>query len=73
MAGPRVRRVVETHLDLDHVGGLSDSHSARVHVHTALVSYSVEGQPWFDFEKKVVSTDYGLRCRNPASASLRSA
>lgn len=29
-----VRHIVQTHLDLDHVGGLSDFPHARVHVHT---------------------------------------
>jgi glyoxylase-like metal-dependent hydrolase (beta-lactamase superfamily II) len=29
-----VRHIVQTHLDLDHVGGLSDFPWARVHVHT---------------------------------------
>lgn len=43
-----VRHIVVTHLDLDHVGGLSDFPDARVHVHDTELRAAHGGKNWRD-------------------------
>lgn len=43
-----VRHIVLTHLDLDHVGGLSDFPDAHVHVHTTELRAARQGTNWRD-------------------------
>lgn len=43
-----VRHVVMTHMDLDHVGGLSDFPRAKIHLHAAEMKQCTERRTWKD-------------------------